>query len=238
MKRGQITIFVIIGIVIVVGGLIFIGINKIGDSSLGSGGEDVQDFIEECASSSLEKITFYTGLGGGYIFTPENSNSYGIPYYYNKGEILIINNEDLEEEMEYYFNQEMKLCLNEFEGFDDIKITADELSSKIKIEDTQVNLNLDFIVNIEKSETAYTLDKFNDITLSNNIGKINKLANEIIQEDISDQGLCLTCIYEKIKREDLNVDIFEMENDYVISITDEENKLNENVFAYIFAIEI
>lgn len=237
-KRGQITIFVIIGIVIVVGALIFIGVNRMSDSELSSvGGDEVQNFIEECAYDSLEQIIFYIGLGGGYIFVPENSNEYGIPYYYREGNLLIMEKSELEEEIEIYFNQEFELCLDDFKRFDNIKINAEEIRSKIVIGENEVNLNLDFIVNLEKGETSYILDKFNKITLSNNIGKIHRISKEIVSEDINRENICLNCIYEKIENENLQVDLFEFEDDFVLTIMDDSHQLKESPFKYMFAIK-
>ena len=99
-KKAQVTIFIVIAIIIVVGALIFFLLRSDSETNTGLSGDEsanVQRLIEDCSQKSLEKIIYLAGIGGGHVFFSENSNKLGIPYYYDKGEIYVVSKEELEE---------------------------------------------------------------------------------------------------------------------------------------------
>lgn len=239
MKKAQVTIFIIISIIVVVGVVVFIVFRNIEsnrDISLNS--NEVYNFVQNCSSQSLEKIIYLLGIRGGYMFAPEYSNDFGIPYYYNKGIISVITQEQLEDEIEYYLNQEIENCIDDFANFPDFRINSGNLNSNIKMDNDKIILNLKYNVDItQKDNSIILLEDFKDIILPIKVGLMRDISEQIVYEDITDEEICLSCITNLLKSNNLKGDILEYNGEYIIIIKDESYKINEDEFVYSFAIK-
>ena len=87
MKRGQVTVFVIIGLVLVVAiGLVFMYKDKIitTQEKLGEGvalsesEQEVQVIVENCLEETAKEAIILLGYQGLYIELPEQKRSFGI----------------------------------------------------------------------------------------------------------------------------------------------------------------
>lgn len=239
-KKAQITIFIIIALVILVSGLIYMGLSRKGiknQKDIIIENKDVYNFVKTCSENSLKKIVYLIGIRGGYMFEPENSNDFGLPYYYINGKNTIITKQDLKKKIEFYFNYELNSCLNNFKDFPNKKISSGEINSEIEIKDEKLVLNLEYPLSISQGNKTSLIENFDDIEVPIRLGKIYNLSNEIINNDIKGDELCLSCIYKKALKENLFIDVFEYNKDYIFSIKDNSTQLNKT-FIYDFAIRI
>ncbi|MBC8494594.1 hypothetical protein H8D36_00390 [archaeon] len=119
MKRGQITLFALLGIVlIIVVALIFLIMNQ----SRTSPGLDAQQtgasfFVKSCVSNLLTEGNLIISNQGGYIYPPQPTTElfiYNIPYF-DDGVVLAAT---IEENLASYIDENMDSCIqsSDFEG--------------------------------------------------------------------------------------------------------------------------
>jgi hypothetical protein len=137
-KRGQITIFVILAILIiaVVAGF-FILRDKITFFQPAIPGEltPITNSIQECVQSTLEDGTKLAGLQGGYIIPPSNALetdfSY-IAYGYYLGKNTLASKTQIENEIANYIELTLPFCFDA-SSFQEYRITAQNPTASVKI---------------------------------------------------------------------------------------------------------
>jgi len=89
MKRGQVTIFIIIGVVLVGLILIFLIFRLNKDSSdsdkkitIDPDLQPIYSYVEKCIRDVGENAIIYIGTTGGYYNIPEKATNYSVAYYY------------------------------------------------------------------------------------------------------------------------------------------------------------
>ena len=116
-KRGQITVFVIVGILL----LVAIGVTTYyGFDEKPTKKSDLQKAVVKtqtnyCLRTGLEKALYQVGPQGGYlepITRWEKYNKFKIPYYYYEGETNLPSKSDLEIELSKAIKKEIIGCLN------------------------------------------------------------------------------------------------------------------------------
>jgi len=125
-KRGQITIFIVVGILIIltVGFFIFRGetqkeellvnydLIKVPYSS------SVENYVQSCLNEVSEKGLLRTGHQGGYYNPPVDYSIVFfddlLPYYYFDDTSMVIEKDKAEEELKKYVEEKMVECVNDF----------------------------------------------------------------------------------------------------------------------------
>lgn len=239
-KKAQVTIFIIISLVVIAGVLIYLGLSRGGieKRNIPEGGEDVYEFVISCSQQSLEEVILSLSLRGGYAFTPEKSNDFGIAYYSIEGENTMINKEELRDKISFYFDQQLEICINNFQNFSDREISTGEINSEINLQEEKVILDLIYPISISQAGETKLIEDFEVIEAPIRLGLIYDTSKEIIEQDIDNEGICLTCIERKISKANMSVNIIEYERDYIFSIQDNNSKINNNALGYSFAIKI
>ena len=123
-KRGQLTIFIIIAIIIVSSVIIFYSlrsgiITEIFSPEVGRVNSFVQDCIEEEAIETIYQI----GEKGGYFFSPNLSTDSGVAIYYSNGNNHIPTKEEIEEEISFFLYEKLFFCKRNFVDFPDLVLT-------------------------------------------------------------------------------------------------------------------
>ncbi|MBW2970780.1 hypothetical protein KY320_01315, partial [Candidatus Woesearchaeota archaeon] len=170
LKRGQITVFIILIIVIAISfGLIFYLKNLNAKSISGAAAAPlnvnaVQFFVSGCLESVGKEGIFEVGKHGGYYLKPRSSteiNSYWIANYYEKGVVLVPEREVLEHELELYINANLGKCLD-FSTFKDqgYVIKRGKTGSKVKILDDKILLTLDCPLTVTLFSNQYRFETY------------------------------------------------------------------------------
>lgn len=100
-KKGQVTIFVILAILIVAGILLYFVLRKDVPEKIkySPGTEQIYNFVQECLEDTAEEVIYNVGQGGGYYFPPEFSSDSGIVYYLVNGRNNMPSKEEIENEI-------------------------------------------------------------------------------------------------------------------------------------------
>ena len=184
MKKGQVTIWVIIGILLLAATtLIFIWQSP----SLKTQSEDftaIESSIHSCVHSSAEKAIILVGKQGG-IYDVENGVEFAnhmVPIYYNKGTSTTPNKLTLEKELAMAIKKPLDNCLFEIQDPQFTPILQ-EVSSNIKKNsvtvEAKISLELQEVIDKESIENTiidlYREDLFIDY---NKLAYIkNKISN-------------------------------------------------------------
>lgn len=158
MKRGQATIFVILGIVIIALLISAYYIRTafvkttaekkaVEESSLTVEETDVKNGIDGCISELAENAILYTAARGGYYRLPsksESMNNVEIPYYLYKTEENVPAIETLQEQVALYIDANLEGCANE-----NTKISIiGRPSSTATLTDTELKIETEMPVSI------------------------------------------------------------------------------------------
>ncbi len=237
-KRGQITIFIIIAIIIVacvVGFFLFRQELKLEDIFT-SKDNSVYLFVENCITDTGKDAIYHVAENGGYFLSHEFSTSEGIPYYYYNGKNYMPSKTRIEKEISYYMNQILSFCTEDFIDFPNLNITEREIETETKITNDEVIFNVKYPLTIKEGEETTRIEDFKNIKIPVRLDTIYNSIEEIIEEQSNYESICLSCILDISLENDLYIDMFDYDEETVIFVIRDENlKINEEDFEFMFA---
>jgi len=235
-KKGQLTIFIIIAILVISLVSVFFIILKTPGDSEGINAAVIKNFVDECVEETAEDVIYQIGQGGGHYFPPEFSTDSGIAYYWYHKKNYMPSKEELEEEISYYISKKLFFCTKNFVDFSEFEIMQREIRAKTEIKDEKVVLNVKYPLSISKGKSTTVVENFEiiiPIRLEILYNSVSEFTNEGVEE-----GICLSCLYDISERDDLFVDMLDYDNETVIFIfKDENSKLNNKPLEWVFANE-
>ena len=174
-KKGQVAVFVILAILIIVGGAILFYFlsdfrGKVeGVTAVGAAKADVQNingFINECLESVTVEALYVLGIQGGYTDAPPGSilsPPYRIAYGHYLDENTLAPTSVMESELSAYIEQNLPVCTDGFVVFEDLGYNVAESNVKTDtvIGDAMVRFEIDYPVILSKDDTRITLNEFN-----------------------------------------------------------------------------
>ena len=194
-KRGQSTIFIIVGIVvflIVILGIVFRGeiASTVGLSeriSYPSEIQEVVDHIQDCVDSSAEEAVVNSGFRGGYYDLPQVSfydNDLIVPYFYYNGYNYLPSNEEYANELEEYVEFLVMSCIY-LDSFSGLEISVDEMTVDVEfLESVEFVVDYPLIINIEDIEDSeYGVYDSYDSTVDVDLMQIHDVVSEIVAYD-------------------------------------------------------
>lgn len=148
-KRGQITIFLVIGIIILLlaAGFFFI-FSKIKKAPLEVEAEEarkflgvpgtVQNFVEKCIKATVDPAIYLLAIQGGVIYPEKDSlillTDYGLINYAWINGVSGLFREKMEKDLATYLEENIDFCLIDFESFKRQNITVEPDYRKIQAE--------------------------------------------------------------------------------------------------------
>jgi hypothetical protein len=203
-KRGQITIFIIIGIFILVLSAIFLYLDKdrtdlTFQQSLPEEVVPIKNYVEECVRLNAEKAVLLLGSQGGYIYLPPmisaNPNSYiplvegsdlKVPYWYYEGSSRAPTLDEMEEQISTYVKLNLRSCLDDFEPFGQMFNIEEKgnISVKTSITENNIILTTTYPLDVKPRGTRQsTRVNLYDAILSVKLKRVHKLAAEILTSE-------------------------------------------------------
>ncbi len=191
-KKGQVTIFIIIAIVIVVMGvLIYMFFPQI-KSTLGVGVKNPQAFIEECIEEEIEDAVEMVSLHGGdinptFFSTFNNVNIKKLCYTSQYCEFCSIQEPQLkshiEQEIENEIESKVEFCFNSLEesykkkGYD-VNLQKGLVPVGVELLPERIVSTFNYDLTLTKGDTE-RYDSFN-VILNNNLYELISIANSIL----------------------------------------------------------
>jgi len=190
-KKGQVTVFIIIGILILVGVSILIffnGENEImDDPSLNNFDRDsVNKFVQLCIdSTTLEGIKFIS-LRGGFFQVPRPSinlfNVFEVPFYYFFDQKRDFSESIFSNQLSLYIEDNLNNCLKNFsvlksQGY---LIELGNLQSECSINEKDLTINLDYPLIISNEDHIEKFENFQS-KLSINLNPLFSTVEKILE---------------------------------------------------------
>ena len=201
-KRGQVTIFVIIAIILVVGVVgYFLLKDRINISGVSKEFEPVYNYYLSCIEEEAESASMILGEKGGYIYLPEfePGSSYrpfssqldffgsGIPYWYYIAGNNIIKEQvpsksNMQRQMNEYLAERIEEC-----NFDDFEkqgylIDIGEASVSSKITDNQIEVSVNMPLTISFADESVRVVN-HQVSINSKLGKFYNLALDIYNKE-------------------------------------------------------
>jgi hypothetical protein len=246
MRKGQISLFMILGIILLGAALLFFQMQKdevavdkdaIQSSAIGL---PIQQFTQSCIEKSANEAILQNSLKGGYFLLPEETfpDAFGgVPYYVRNGENYVPNDGKIAHEIGLYVDALLEICLEGFNTFADQGYTVESKAStsSVFLSPTQTTLNVNLPLTITQENLQKTVSSFQLELATKEMYDMLSLSRLIVET--FDDGLCLSCIADAAEQSNLQVHSFQMGPVTVIQIERIEDESKWKYLIWRFAIE-
>jgi len=241
-KRGQLTAFVIVGIVIVVGIILVFVLMNASKSPEGSStnlGEfsSVGDTIDACIDNVVLEGVYYIGLQGGYYKNAPVSkyyNYHNVPYYVIENKTYQPSLADIEAEISEYVNTYVPYCISSYENSDyEVTLTGDVVTVSSLTEHGAM-IEVDMPVTISKGDKTIQVDEFSSEAYVP-LGKIYSIVTEIMaSQERHPNEIPLGKLIQLTNENGMEFETIYLENDDVLySIVASENLNKPFIFVFV-----
>ena len=247
-KKSQVTIFIIIGLVILVAFafvayLSYYGkINNIKDlvliySNVPQEVKPLNNFVLDCVKGTLNDAIWFNSQKGGYYLSNKISTDDNIAYHYYKDKIIMPSNAVIEKELSNYINDNLVYCTNNFISFSGFKVNESKVNSVVNLDSNKISVNVNYPLEIYRGKTSFKLNNYKyeqDSKLFLDYDVANKIVN---LHNKNKQNICLSCIGDLASQNNLTIDINDYDNNTVIfTINDKQSLINQVPLELKFAI--
>lgn len=251
-KRGQFTLFVVIGLVaVLLVGLIFFFKNDIlsftGTSEeLGYPSEisEVVTHVQECVDASVYEAVANIGYYGGYYILPGSSyvdseNGVSVPYYLYDGNDIMVSKGFIEAQVGVYAKEILTSCLD-LDGFDEFNISTGSIDVSAIINNNTVDATVTFPVVVEVEGNSYTLGEDYLTSVNANLGWIYDVARTIVEAHLENPDKFSYSLLESFGMS--SIVVTPIENGSLIYVLTDRTSFNEEqpltfMFAEHYIIE-
>jgi len=235
-KKGQVTIFIIIAIILVALVLLVYSFYPQISAGLGFAASNPQSYIQSCIEKDIQEVVMNLSLQGGNL-NPENYVLYQnqkIDYLCYIGEDYLpcvvqkpLLKESIESQIQEAIEGKAIMCFNSLEesyGKKGYSVNLKRGSMIVELLPQKIVTTFDYSLNLVKGQDAESYDVFR-VVLNNNLYELTSIADSIIEMETV-YGDAETTIYMDYYH-DLKVDKKQKADGttiYIISERDTENK--------------
>jgi hypothetical protein len=240
MKRGQLTLFLIIGLMLLGITAVAIYISQI---SVNEGPQKIDSdplvfFVNDCVKKTLEEAIKMNSIKGGYYSVPENSVQYSflrVPYYWNKGNVSVPSVFILEKELSAYVEENSNFCINNFKSFENqsYSFKYGKILSSVSINNKTVSVSVNQPIQISRAGNSVKINKFS-AEVNYNYGEIHSFVKEILEEQKADpEYIPVSFISESCQQKGCFFETIAVDSQTtIISIIMNEDADNEFVYSF------
>ena len=221
-KRGQVTIFVIIAIILIASLSLYFIFGNLNDSKETDyvEGLPVYTFVEECLETTSKQTLYFIGLHGGYFIPPEKSTDNGVPYYIYLGDSFLPSINQIEREISSFIESSLILCVDNFKEFNDFEINQGSIETRTNIKEEVVSIKINYPLTIEKEGSVSRIEEF-EVEIPIRLNVLYDASKFIIDNHFENFGnLCLSCLMDYQEENSLQINMVDDENTIVYEIVD------------------
>mgnify|MGYP005626409715 CR=1 FL=1 len=248
MRRAQVSLFMIIGLVILVIAFFLIYIQSLQyenldiiDEEIDVDTKSIELFVGECITNVALEGIYDNSLTGGYFLLPEHSTTElydNLPYYYDFGNSFLPSDEILASEVAYYVDVMLDLCLDDFTYFKDqgYEISFEAPNSNALLDPNKLTINTNMPITLTSIDKTTQVSNF-QVEVDAKQFYENILVSREIVETI-DKGICLTCFSSLATEYDLFVGTIPYNDSIIIDIKDNNYFIDYENYHLTFAVRI
>jgi len=192
-KRGQITVFMIIGILI----LLIIALTLFFTRSFVKEEQDLElsqsspiettalrMYVESCLTKTSYDAIYYNYINGGF-YRPQFITLYkkwSVPYYYHLGDNYQPIEEQVEEGLSLYVQNHILECLDNFNAIKDLEVVSTKAPiANVNIKPIGVDFDLDLSLEVSSGDKTKEINDFS-VQLDVPLKEVNDILTEIMSE--------------------------------------------------------
>jgi len=195
----MISVFIIIGIIVLVAFTLVISLYKgILPDILPKKADAITTFTEACVHGIAEEGLNIMKVQGGFIDLPEEliedgayiNIGFKVPYWYHDGRNYMPTYLILERQLKSYIDRNLLNCINDYRDFPQYTITPlNNFTTKVTFTDKRVLVDTDYRLMVQpKTDEVLYLDDFN-VEVKTNFGEFFNLATDLMNHENKDMFL-------------------------------------------------
>jgi len=245
-KRGQFTLFVILGIVLIlIVGVVYyyradlfsaLGIAE--EIAYPSEVQEVVDATQECVEDVAKDAVTDVSLSAGYYNPgPEFAYAFGdtfIPYGYYAGSNILLLPEQMEAGIEaYVLNHVVEQCYFLHPNVVDFNLTLVGVGVDAVLQNESVDFTVELPMTAQLGANSYDLPKEYEFQVFAKFGYVYVAAFNIVQQSVADPNYF---DYTAMLAQGVNVDVLRMDDTtYVFILSDPTSYDGEEEYRFMFA---
>jgi hypothetical protein len=249
MKRGQVTVFIIIAVVVIAAVIAYISITQLEtekniDEEYFAGAaikpevDNIKNYYLGCAEDISLSALYVIGLQGGYYDEPENYYELGwafLPYYYLEGKYLMPSRATIENELAKYVDDNLGFCL-ELAEYPDYELEYREPKTTVSIQENEVVFTIDMPLTITREGKSMVFDlKEHPVKQISALEDILEIAQFITDSHKDDPDMiCISCLTEMAAEREVYVDLLDFAEETTTQIVISENRTSEAPYMFVF----
>ncbi|MBW2981240.1 hypothetical protein KY360_07525 [Candidatus Woesearchaeota archaeon] len=166
-NKGQITVFIILGLVLLVGAIFFLSVREPVEEpfeviKVPALLQPVYVHVEDCIKDIAVPGLYLLAIQGGYIYLPDEylaTDYSNVGYGYSNGYAVMPKIDEMESQLEQYIADMVPSCVN-FELFPDLDITSENITSEVTITTKEVIFKISYPITGRKEESISEVEKF------------------------------------------------------------------------------
>ena len=188
MKKGQISIFIILGVVLiaVAGLLYYLSIpRQMQEPTIPNEFLPVYTYFEQCIKDKSIPAIQLLGIQGGHIYLPEDyleADYSNISYGFFKERYSLVSIAEMESELSRYMSDNIPLCKTDFPG---ILLEYGNVSAISRVLGDKVVFEIDYDLKATKGNITKEIRKFNVISPIR-LGYVQSVVSQIVNKTLSD----------------------------------------------------
>lgn len=243
-NKGQVTIFVILGILVVAGVILFFALKgNIGEErQIPQEAEPVQIYVQNCLDEVSKDIIEKVGFSGGFYEHQGITNKDRIPYFIYEEQKVMPPLNFTEKEISKAIEQRLSFCIQDFYSFSEYNIKQGKIKAKTSINENETIIQLNYPIEIRKGDFNYTLRKF-DSSIDVRLGTIYDSVEYLIDKEMyflstePDYGfnsICWVCFEDLAKNNGLNMEIYpDWDNEEILYVVEDNfSQINNKPFEF------
>ncbi len=239
-KRGQITIFIILGIIILAAvGLFIFQDDKVIKTPTTLDTAPITSFVERCIKSTAQEGIFENGRQGGYFVLPEHSTTYlfeDVPYFINLTQFP--NDKIIANELGNYIDTLLDFCLD-FSAFEKrgYNFTTGKPVSEVTLNKKEFKINTQLPIRIKLGSQTKDISSFSVSVPATQFYQDLTLARKILGS-MNNEDICLTCFSNLADQNKIYVGILPIYNQtYIFDLKNTNYLINQEVFHFKFGVK-
>ena len=234
-KKGQVTLFIVIGLILLlmIGIYFYISSIKPSEEKITPDLEPIKIFVDTCLEQTAVPAVLLQASQSGYLYLPENNgkpnyaetDSGNIPYGFVGDKKQLLSKESMEKQLNTYLAQEILKCINSFKSIPGKKIEVEEESAVVtsSIDRNIIRITFNYPITLDVKGDGTQLEKLEEFStdIPLRLGHVVEIIHKILDSQEEDsQYLDL----ELLNSFDVKVDVIPLnDEDMLFQITDKKD---------------